>query len=275
MNVLILGHGYMAHALAKEAAKRGWGITDNRTACENIRLDHFWESIGGGSHPDLVVNAAAYIPASGRVTHCDEHKSETIEGNVIFPQIVSHACELSNVPLIHLSTGCLFDEAKEYEETDAPTRGWDGYCGTYVGTKLLAEKLVLKHPQTYVLRVRLPFDEVDHPRNYISKLASFPTVFDHVNSLTHRGDFAKAALDLFEIGAEPGIYHMVNPGQVSVRTLLMGMLSRSIISKCPEIEENPPVKGTLLSTAKLLATGVKIRHIDEAMAESLDNWRKA
>ena len=161
------------------------------------------------------------------------------------------------------------------EETDPPLRGWDGYCGTYVGCKLLAEKLVFEYPKTYVLRLRLPFDNLDHPRNYLSKIAAFPTIFDHTNSLTHRGDFAKAALDLVELRAPYGIYNCVNPGQLSARQMIIGMQVRSIIDRCPEIEENPPVSGTRLSTTKLISVGIKIRSVEEAMQHALDNWMKS
>ena len=200
MNILILGHGYMAKALATEVARRGWEVCGNVTPCERMSILAMRELIHE-QEPSVVFDCAAYIPPSGRVIHCDDDKSKSILGNAVFPQMAAEASAMLGVPFAHLSTGCLYDEAREYEETDPPIRGWDGYCGTYVGCKLLAEKLVLEYLKTYVLRVRLPFDEIDHSRNYISKLATFPVVFDHVNSLTHRGDFQKAALDLFEIRA--------------------------------------------------------------------------
>ena len=272
-NVLILGHGFMAHAIGVEANRRGWSIRANRRTCASLSLRDL-RCLISDQRVDLVINCGAYIPPSGRVFDCDANKDACIGGNVLFPQMVAQACDFAEVPLAHLSTGCLYDEAREYEETDPPLRGWDGYCGTYVGCKLLAEKLVLEYPKTYVLRLRLPFDNLDHPRNYLSKIAAFPTIFDHTNSLTHRGDFAKAALDLFELGAGYGIYHITNPGFVSAEGLVMMMAARSLISRFPEIKPSSEVKGTKLSTKKLLAAGVKIRSVEEAVADALDNWSK-
>ena len=270
----MLGHGYIAHAILMEASARGWDVRGNILPCQAMGFPAM-RALVGETDVDLVVNCAAYIPPSGRVVDCEKNKQKTIEGNILFPQMVAQVCDLGGVPLMHISTGCLFDESKEWEETDEPTRGWNGYCGMYVGSKLLAERLVIECANAYVLRVRLPFDEINHPRNYLSKLASFPVVFDHVNSLTHRGDFAKAALDLVELRAPYGIYNCVNPGQLSARQIIIGMQVRSIIDRCPEIEENPPVSGTRLSTTKLISVGIKIRSVEEAMQHALDNWRKS
>lgn len=219
-----------------------------------------------------VINCAAFIPKPS-VAACDDHKSATILGNVCVPTVLAGFCCRHEIPLIHLSTGCLFDEQKEYTEEDTPTRGFDGYCGFYVGTKLVAEEVVRRYPQHYILRLRLPFDEFDHPRNYLSKLAKFPIVFDHNNSLTHRGDFVKAALDLWQLRAPFGTYHVTNPGYVSARQVIIGMQMRKIIDRCPEIEESKVTTGTILSTKKLSDAGVQMRSIEDAMVHALDNWK--
>ncbi len=223
---------------------------------------------------DLVINSCAYIPMPS-VDACKLNKDETISGNVLWPQILSLWCCMRQVPLMHLSTGCLFDEDKEYSECDTPTRGWDGYCGFYIGTKLLAEEVVRGARRHYILRLRLPFDEVDHPRNYLSKLRKFDKVYEHQNSLTHRGDFAKWAIDLWENGASYGTYHAVNTYNVSAVGLVMDMADRGMIPKMPEFVKSTECTGATLSAQKLIDAGVKVRSVHDALKESLDNWRTA
>lgn len=223
--------------------------------------------------PTLVINCAAFIP-SPSVDACKDHPFETMATNVELPTLLANVCWKQHVPLMHLSTGCLFDEQREYSERDAPTRGWQGYCGFYVGTKIAAEQIVSKIPMHYILRLRLPFDEFDHPRNYLSKLASFTKVFDHVNSLTHRGDFVKAALDLWKLRAPWGKYHVACEGQVTARQLVMGMMARGMIQKCPDFVPSETT-GCRLFVAKLKAAGVSVRHVDDALTEALDNWKKS
>jgi 3,5-epimerase/4-reductase len=222
---------------------------------------------------ELVINAAAFIPHP-TVDACKDHMPETFDGNVAWPYRISDACDLCDVPLIHLSTGCLFDEQREYTEHDTPTRGWNGYCGFYVGTKLMAEHYVSMYERAYILRLRLPFDEVDHPRNYLTKLTKFDNVFEHVNSLTHRGDFAKWALDLWQADAPYGTYHCVNTGQISAEGLVINMGQKNLIPKIPKFVKSPGTTGARLSNAKLAGVIGPIRTVHEAVADSIMHWRK-
>jgi UDP-glucose 4,6-dehydratase len=266
--ILIFGsHGYMGSAIARE--------------CE--RRDLPWQA-GGRTYPirtiekmedlELVINASAFIP-NPTVDACKINPDETIKGNVIFPYLLSRACHIEDIPFMHLSTGCLFDEQREYSEEDKPTRGWDGYCGFYVGTKLLAEKQVRECAEHYILRLRLPFDEFDHPRNYLTKLTKFDKVFEHVNSLTHRGDFAKWALDLWEKKAAFGTYHCVNREQISATAVTMNMGMQGLIPKLPQFVHSPDTTGARLSCAKLEAAIGSVRSVHWAVAEAIQNWRPA
>lgn len=268
--VLVLGvSGYMGSAITAECRRRGimYGYATRKD-------DHYdtpagIEKLIAFAKPELVINAAAYIPAGG-VDLCKEQPMETMAANFLLPKVWAGYCRQFEIPFMQLSTGCLFDEQREYTEEDEPTRSLDGYCGVYLKSKLLAETAVKEVcPKSYILRLRLPFDEYDHPRNYLTKLAGFPKVWDHVNSLTHRGDFAEAALDLWESKAAYGIYHVVNPGTISARALLAVM---NWIGHVPEVIKGEAC-GCKLSTAKLSAAGVKMRHVSEAVADAVNNWK--
>ena len=252
--------GYMGSAIAAECERRGlkWIAGNRRIPVPSAGCS-------------LAINCAAYIPTP-TVDACKLNKDETFLGNVIFPTLLSVACARCDIPLIHLSTACLFDEQHEYSETDASTRGWDGYCGFYVGTKLLTEKMISTITKHYILRLRLPFDESSHPRNYLNKLAGFNNVFEHVNSLTHRGDFAKWTLDLWEKRAPFGTYHCCNYGQISASEVVTKMLNKGIITKLPEFVDMPDTTGARLSVKKLTGAGIKVRHVEEAVDEAINNY---
>lgn len=266
--VIIFGSkGYMGSAIASECRRRD--IVWTAGVRENTK--HVVEQIAWS---DLVINCAAFIP-SPTVDDCRLHQGETIRGNVLWPQRLKEACSIVGIPLIHLSTGCLFDEQREYTEEDIPTRGWNGYCGFYVGTKLMAEEAVREWGEHYILRLRLPFDEFDHPRNYLTKLAQFDNVFDHINSLTHRGDFAKWVLDLWQQESPFGTYHCVNQHQSSAYDLITAMSLRRMIGKPQQVIKNSNTTGARLSCQKLMAVGVKVRSVHDAIADSLKNWKSA
>jgi dTDP-4-dehydrorhamnose reductase len=261
--ILLIGHGYMGMAFAKELTSRGrpFHHATHANALEHMIVTRYY----------AVINAAAFVPTPS-VSLCDKYKEETIEGNLLFPIILAHACRRGGSILMHLSTACLYDEAHEYPENHKPMRGWDDYCGMYVGTKLMAEWKVSSLPCHYIVRVRLPFDEIDNHRNYLSKIARYPNVYDHVNSLCHRGDCVKAALDLIDVGAPYGTYHVANDGSISAREIVMQMVMAGIIKKFPEFVPGP-CKGTRLNIDKLLSTGVRIRRVEDAVEYAIKNWR--
>jgi dTDP-4-dehydrorhamnose reductase len=268
--ILLLGSGYVGQALVTELHRRnidyfamGHGMLSHSTFREAVLVLK-------ACNPELVINCAAFIQKSS-VDLNKNYPGETIMGNVVFPATLANACEIAEVPLMHLSTGCLYDEQREYSEDDPPIRGFGGYCGFYVGTKLLSEEVVRQYPKHYILRIRLPFDQFSNERNYLNKLIVYPKVFTHLNSLTHRGDFAKAALDLWDLRAPFGTYHCVNPGQITAHRVVALMMKAGIITKEPKFVESETT-GCRLSTRKLVMAGVKIRYVYEAVEDSLRNW---
>ena len=137
--------------------------------------------------------------------------------------------------------------------------------------------------QSYLWRMRIPFDEFDHSRNYLSKIQRYPKVYDNVNSLSHRGDFVRACLDLWERRAPFGVYNMTNPGFVTTRHVV-DLIERTLrparrfaFWKSDEefyrLAAKTPRSNCVLDTSKLLATGVALRPVEEALEHSLRQWQ--
>ena len=57
--------------------------------------------------PDFVLNAGGFT-GKPNVDQCEINKSGTIIGNVLLPQILGQVCELNDVPLVHVSSGCIY-----------------------------------------------------------------------------------------------------------------------------------------------------------------------
>lgn len=279
--ILLLGNGYIGSAFAKEMEQRG--IPHRVVSRSEIDYTRFSEAdnLIYNARPALVINAAGFIPKP-TVNLCEAYKLDAVLGNSIFPATLACACERNQVPLAHISTGCLFQGLGPYSETDTPHLSLDTGCGFYVGTKEIAERAIQKcWDQTYIWRIRLPFDNIYGERNYLSKFLSFTKLYDKRNSLTHRGDFVKNALDLWRLWAPYGIYNMTCAGALWARDIAEKVVRILKVEKTwdyfadgeYEAAVKVPVAWCELDVSKLVATGVKVRTLDEAVTDSLEHWK--
>jgi UDP-glucose 4,6-dehydratase len=223
--------------------------------------------------------------------------------------MVAHACAAQGVPLGHVSSGCIYAGAKiggrvekdltapecqalsrqnpgaigGFTENDEPNFTFRRPpCSFYSGTKALAEEALGQADRCYIWRLRIPFDQFDNPRNYLSKVQNYPKVYDNINSLSHRGDFVAACLDLWQKRAPFGTYNVTNPGFVSTRQVV-AMIQRILKPARPlEFWANDdefyrqaaktPRSNCVLDVSKLLSAGVKLRPVEEALENALQSW---
>jgi len=111
----------------------------------------------------------------------------------------------------------------------------------------------------------------------------YTKVYDNVNSISHRADFVKACLDTWELRAPFGTYNVTNPGFVTTRqvvSLVENFLKpdrKFEFWKSDEefyrIAAKTPRSNCVMDVSKLLAAGVKIRSVEEALEDSLKNWK--
>jgi len=136
MKVLLIGQGYIGSAFAAELKARwaDWSAASHREVATFSSASRVLRE----RKPDILINAAAFIPPNS-VAECDLKPAETILGNTIFPQTLAHACEAAAVAMAQISTGCLWSDSAEHSEEDPPQRAFNGHCGLYVGTKVVAE----------------------------------------------------------------------------------------------------------------------------------------
>ena len=301
--ILLLGaSGYIGEAFARELQRRKWPFTPvSRKDVDYTRFDVLMGFLKKNK-PEFVINAAGYT-GKPNVDACEIAKADTLAGNTLLPQTIAHACAAIGIPWGHVSSGCIYSGAKiavngqmraekdltrpdlrslvekspaaihGFTETDTPNFSFrDPPCSFYSGTKALAEEAIAGIGQSYVWRLRIPFDEFDGARNYLSKVQRYPKVYDNVNSISHRGDYVRACLDLLERRAPFGTYNITNPGFVTTRQVVE-MIQKILKPKrkfefWPNDEEfyrvaaKTPRSNCVLDVSKLLATGVKIRPVD-------------
>ena len=312
--ILLLGaSGYIGEAFVRELQRRKWPFTPvSRRDVDYTRFDVLMGFLKKNK-PEFIVNTAGYT-GKPNVDACEIAKADTLAGNTLLPQTIAHACAAMGIPWGHVSSGCIYTGAKimvnrqlraekdlskpnirslaekspeslrGFTETDTPNFSFrDPPCSFYSGTKALAEEMIAGIGQSYVWRLRIPFDEFDGARNYLSKVQRYAKVYDNVNSISHRADYARVCLDLLARRAPFGTYNVTNPGFVTTRQVVE-MIQKILKPKrkfefCRNDEEfyrvvaKAPRSNCVLDVSKLLATGVKIRPVIEALEDSLQNWK--
>ena len=249
--ILLLGaSGYIGEAFVRELQRRKWPFTPvSRKDVDYTRFDVLMGFLKKNK-PEFIVNAAGYT-GKPNVDACEIAKADTLAGNTLLPQTIAHACAAIGIPWGHVSSGCIYNGAKimvngqlraekdltkpnlrslaekspeslhGFTETDTPNFSFrDPPCSFYSGTKALAEEAIAGIGQSYVWRLRIPFDEFDGARNYLSKVQRYAKVYDNVNSISHRADYVRACLDLLERRAPFGTYNVTNPGFVTTRQVV-------------------------------------------------------
>ena len=312
--ILLLGaSGYIGEAFARELKRRSKPfLALSRKETDYTRFAPLLDFLRAHA-PSFVVNCAGYT-GKPNVDACEADKAGTLLGNALLPQTIAHACLVAGIPWGHVSSGCVFSGAKISERgavrvekdltrpelralaeqkspailgfTEADTPNFcfrDLPCSFYSGTKALGEEAMAGVGQSYVWRLRIPFDEFDNQRSYLSKVQRYSKVYENVNSISHRTDFAKACLDLWERRAPFGTYNVTNPGYVTTRQVVE-LIERVFPSarkfefwandeEFYRVAAKTPRSNCVLDVSKLLATGVKIRPVEAALEDSLKHWK--
>ena len=308
------GSGYIGEAFVAEAKKRK--LDYRSVSRRNLDYTDFRTLLGAlkKEKPDFVVNATGFT-GKPNVDACENQKGETVTGNVTLAQTVASACDVAGIQLGFVSSGCIYTGAKVrrecgtwaiednlteplvtellskrservagFSEIDEPNFCFaQNNCSFYSGTKALAEEAMKGFPDFYVWRLRIPFDEFDGHRNYLSKVQRYAKVYQNWNSVSHRGDFAAACLDSLIQKVPAGVFNIVNPGYISTREVVEKIRHKLKPKWSPDFWQSDdefyrfgaltPRSNCILDSSKLLNVSVKMRSVDEALEETLSKWR--
>lgn len=312
--ILLLGAtGYIGEAFAQELRRRNDDFVPlSRRDVDYTRFDRLLEYLRA-KKPAFVINSAGFT-GKPNVDACELDKAGTLAGNSLLPQTIAHACAAVEIPWGHVSSGCIYSGAKivingqvtvekdmtkpelralvernpaaiqGFTEADVPNFSFrNGPCSFYSGTKALGEEAIAGIGQSFVWRLRIPFDEVDNKRNYLSKVQRYAKVYENVNSISHRTDYVRACLDCWKLRVPFGTYNVTNPGFVTTRHVV-GEIERvlrpnrkfefwSNDEEFYHFAAQTPRSNCVMDVSKLLSVGVKIRPVEDALADSLKNWR--
>ena len=234
----------------------------------------------------FLINAAGYT-GKPNVDACEKHRADCLLGNAVLPGIIREACEETNLPWGHVSSGCIYQGSRPdgsgFRESDPPNFSFrQPPCSFYSGCKALGEECLEGAENIFIWRLRIPFNEIDSDRNYLSKLMRYDRLLDVRNSITHLNEYVDACLSCWKHRIEPGTYNVTNTGSITTREVVelirrYRQPSREFRFFEDEAEflrdaVSAPRSSCTLDNSKLLAAGVHMSGVEEAIEMSLRNW---
>ena len=251
----------------------------------------------------FVINCAGYT-GKPNVDACELDKGNCLDGNAVFPGLIKEVCGDLGIGWGHVSSGCIFAGERPggggWLENDAPNFSFRRPpCSFYSGTKALGEEVLgwkeiersgewpaWENPEGaegYVWRLRIPFNELNNPRNYLTKVQSYANLLEATNSLSQLEDFVAACFACVEKKVPYGIYNVTNPGKVKTSEVVEVIKKLGVNDKNFTFFDNEadfmakaaktPRSNCVLDTSKLESVGIKMRPVEEALEWSLRNWK--
>lgn len=286
MIYLLGGSGYVGTAYRRYFREQGIAHRAiSRRDCDYYHTDTLITAIRR-DRPSFLINAAG-LTGRPNVDACEQCKHQCLLANAVLPGIIAEACEATELAWGHVSSGCLYTGSKPdgsgFTESDPPNFTFrQNNCSFYSGTKALGEEVLAGKPRVYIWRPRMPFDEVNSPRNYLSKIMHYDRLLKAINSLSHLGEFVAASVKCYQNRLPFGIYHMTNPGKISTEEIVALIVKIRGPAKefryfATEVEFMKEAAATprsccVLNSGKLASMGVVMTEVSRAVEEALLHW---
>lgn len=263
--ITLIGHGYVGKYIKKELEKQV--------------IKHQW--ISHDEKPSVstsvIINAAGFTGVPN-VDACESQKDKTIEGNVIFPLELERWADYYNVPVVHISSGCVYTGYKDggWTEEDPPNFTFDN-ASFYSATKSLNQEILKPYLRTksYLLRIRMPFGPDNDDKNLLTKLSKYDKLVNFENSVSNVEEVAKCAIWFAENRPMPGIYNAVNPGGVKTHQIaqMMGLVKAYFTDDEFKQAVIAPRSNCVLNTNKMQNV-FQFRNATESLIDAIESRRK-
>jgi dTDP-4-dehydrorhamnose reductase len=288
MIYLLGGSGYVGQSYQALLRRKAVPFRNLRRA----EVDYTNPSVLGDllrrERPAFLINAAGYT-GKPNVDACELHKAECLFGNVVLPGFIAQVCAEAGVPWGHVSSGCIYNGARPdgsgFHEEDTPNFTFrSNHCSFYSGSKALGEEVLAGAAGVYLWRLRIPFNEVDHPRNYLTKLMRYERLLAAANSISQLDEFAAATFACWEKRVPFGTYNVTNPGTITTREIVELIRRSGVCTKefrffasedeFMRVAAKTPRSNCIMDSSKLAAAGIRLTEIHAAVERALHQWRK-
>ncbi len=288
MIYLLGGSGYVGQAYQALLTSKNIPFRNLRRADVDYTNSAILAAALKADKPAFLINAAGYT-GKPNVDACELQKTECLFGNAVLPGLISQACTEAGIPWGHVSSGCIYTGSRPdgtgFTETDTPNFSFrTNNCSFYSGTKALGEEVLAGTPNVYIWRLRIPFDHVDNPRNYLTKLMRYAKLLEAENSISQLHEFVAATFACWEKRVPFGTYNVTNPGHITTREVVSMIEKSGVHPKTYEffasedefmkLAAKTPRSNCVMTSAKLASVGIQMPPVRDSVEQALRTWQK-
>ena len=225
MNVLILGGGYIGNHVfnhlkcycnVEQIVQRHVDYTFTNPDSQDF-ISYLLDK-----RFDIAVNCSGYT-GKPNVDACEDDKATCWKYNVLAPVKTNNVLNSFKIPVIHLSSGCIYQGEGTYTEDNIPNFGlYDDESSFYSKSKHAGELALKDMMNGYIFRIRMPFCSTNQHKNILTKYLKYDNIISMQNSLTCIYDLCKA-IEHFCVNRDDipqGIYNVVNRGSIDAENIL-------------------------------------------------------
>lgn len=228
--ILVLGKGYISSKIEKywSLDKDEYRLVRVSRSEVDYTVPDRLKGLLDKEKPEYVVNAYGYT-GKPNVDACEDNEDECFKRNVRDQYCIWTECDYLKIPIIFISTGCLYNDetGRVFTETDPHNFGGNNpTVSVYSKTKSFFEDKFFKHncefldTETYLLRIRMPFDDEMDDKNYINKIIKYDKLINYPNSVTYIPDLVGFIETIITKEVPRGIYNVVNKNPIKAERVI-------------------------------------------------------
>jgi dTDP-4-dehydrorhamnose reductase len=278
MKIALLGKGYIGNYLAK--ANTQYEIIHHSKRSMDYSNFSLFKDFLLTEKPDWIINTSGYT-GKPNVDACEDHKAECFKYNVEVPILLTKAANKMSIPIIHIGSGCIYNGYdKEFTEDDPSNFGIEQpYSSFYSKTKDIFEKLTA-HMDRYIFRIRIPFNSVAEPKNYLWKLLNYNNLINMKNSLTNVDEFVNFTYNFVDKKPQTGLYNVVNTGSINAQEVVDILKENDLENpnwnfvSLQDAKFRVARSNCVLSTQKINDQGLGMSDIKTSIKKAIENYNQ-
>lgn len=156
------------------------------------------------------------------VDYLENHLDENVRDNLFAPIALSALCTELGIHCTVINSGCIFEydgNGTKFHEDDIPNfKGsaysiMKGYCDRLLHQNAIGEFCLN-------VRIRMPITNDPHPKDFVTKIVSYPKIHSVPNSMTHLPSLLPLLADMIIIQRTTGTINLTNPGVITHKEIL-------------------------------------------------------